>query len=300
MQDEVAGGDLSTKNRIVSVVIPTDNSSATLRRCLASIQHQSYPHHEIIVIDNHSRDSTVEIAKEFGVRVIIHRGNRSSARNVGIRNSLGNYVLFLDSDQFLESRVVFECVELCENGKSGMVFIPEVFMGSNFWGSCSAFWKNCHLRVDEQVRERRRELFDCVPRFFVKEYLSSAGLLNEDLVWREDYEFYRRLRSLGVGEAWCKSRIFHNEPSSIRKMVIKNFRYGKFMHKFLNQTRNGPFLSLFNKAFLVLWEALKNLRETPQLTVGCLLFLFLKAFATTLGLLSFLLDQKQAMGLAKG
>jgi glycosyltransferase involved in cell wall biosynthesis len=50
---------------LVSVIVPTYRSSATLEDCLVSIRKQDYPAIELIVVDNHSADATVEIAKKY-------------------------------------------------------------------------------------------------------------------------------------------------------------------------------------------------------------------------------------------
>jgi glycosyltransferase involved in cell wall biosynthesis len=56
-------------NLLVSVIIPTYNSSRTLEKCLESIKNQSYKNIEIIVVDNNSKDNTKEIALKFTDKV---------------------------------------------------------------------------------------------------------------------------------------------------------------------------------------------------------------------------------------
>ncbi len=53
------------ENPLVSVIIPTYNSSRTLEKCLESIKNQTYKNVEIIVVDNNSTDNTKEIAKKY-------------------------------------------------------------------------------------------------------------------------------------------------------------------------------------------------------------------------------------------
>jgi probable beta-1,3-galactosyltransferase len=57
------------KNPLVSVIIPTYNSSRTLEKCLKSIKNQTYKNIEIIVVDNNSIDNTKEIAKKYTGKV---------------------------------------------------------------------------------------------------------------------------------------------------------------------------------------------------------------------------------------
>ena len=63
---------------LVSVIIPTKNSSKTLTQCLDSIKNQDYENIEIIVVDNHSKDNTLEIAKCYTNTVYTFSPERSS------------------------------------------------------------------------------------------------------------------------------------------------------------------------------------------------------------------------------
>ncbi|GIQ70370.1 glycosyltransferase [Xylanibacillus composti] len=83
----------------VSVVIPNYNYAKTLPRCLEALQHQTYKHFEVIVIDDGSTDESVEIAKQYPCRLIQTRNNGvSAARNLGAAEAKGEIVFFLDSD----------------------------------------------------------------------------------------------------------------------------------------------------------------------------------------------------------
>lgn len=86
---------------LVSVVIPTFNRSHLIRDTLDSVLSQSYPHLEIIVVDDGSTDNTLNLLSEYGQGIrVIHQSNQGegSARNTGIRESKGEYVSFVDSD----------------------------------------------------------------------------------------------------------------------------------------------------------------------------------------------------------
>ncbi len=87
---------------LISIVIPTYNGEKYIRECLESIKAQDFPH-EVIVIDDISTDKTAEIAREMGVKVLVndvHRG-QVAAKNIGIRESRGNYWLTIDQDDKL-------------------------------------------------------------------------------------------------------------------------------------------------------------------------------------------------------
>ena len=255
----------------VSIVIPTHNSSSTLRACLGSVKNQNYPLQEVIVADNFSEDETTNIAKEFGTVIVERcgrRGNPASARNVGILKSSGKYVLLVDSDEVLAEGVVQNCVKLCEKENVGMVKIPLVFGGTNFWGKCSAYWKNCNYLVNKQI-------IGSIPRFFVRKIILAAGLFDENLTIGEDWELYTRLRRNGVKEAYCSSRMLHLEPSSFRKIVIKELYYSRFIHSH-SLRFSEEYMSIYENSLLSLKEALKGFGRLPQLVVGSLFLLSVK------------------------
>jgi len=86
-----------------SVIIPAYNSAATLARAVESVFAQSWPAHEIIVIDDGSMDETLQVAREFGDKVqVIHQPNAgvSTARNRGAEAATGDWLAFLDADDW--------------------------------------------------------------------------------------------------------------------------------------------------------------------------------------------------------
>jgi glycosyltransferase involved in cell wall biosynthesis len=88
---------------LVSVVIPCYNHGAFLAEAIESIQAQTYPHIEILVVDDGSTDNTKEVACGFEKVRYIHQPNAglSAARNTGIKASTGAYILFSDADDWL-------------------------------------------------------------------------------------------------------------------------------------------------------------------------------------------------------
>ena len=86
----------------LSIIIPTHNSASTIDRCINSLNAQSYHRekYEIIIVDDGSKDKTIELAKKAGVDKIIETEPcfQGKARNIGVKNSKGDFVAFIDSD----------------------------------------------------------------------------------------------------------------------------------------------------------------------------------------------------------
>lgn len=109
---------------LVSIVIPARNSEDCIKRSLLSILRQSYRSIEVLLVDDGSEDSTVQVARELNdQRVAVFQGGGrgvSHARNVGINASTGEYVMFVDADDELESGAVLSAVNLIEKHGSDM------------------------------------------------------------------------------------------------------------------------------------------------------------------------------------
>jgi len=268
----------------VSIIIPTYNSGNTLEECLKSVQGQNYPVYEVIIVDNLSSDSTIKIAKEFEAKTIQRKCNTALARNIGVANSTGKYVLFMDSDQVLSPSVVEECVKKCESENAGMVRVPEVFIGRGFWSFCSAVWKNCYEKV-EKLHRTAGNVIHGQPRFFIKKQVTRVGMLDPRLLWGEDYDLYEKLKKIGVKEASCESKLYHYEPTSLKELMIKNLRYGRSMPIFLEQNKRPIFPWMLRHALLTFREVFRNFKKSPTVIVGCATLLCLKTYSMTVGLL---------------
>ncbi|MBR0342878.1 MAG: glycosyltransferase [Oscillospiraceae bacterium] len=92
----------------ISVIIPVYNVDKYLRRCLDSVRHQTYTNLEIILVDDGSTDKSGSICDEYAALderiLVIHKenGGVSSARNAGIDMAAGDYIGFVDSDDYID------------------------------------------------------------------------------------------------------------------------------------------------------------------------------------------------------
>ncbi len=97
---------------LVSVIVPVYNVSEYLERCVNSILNQSYQNLEIILVDDGSDDGSGELCDQYSdndARIIaVHQENagQSAARNTALRNAKGDYIAFLDSDDYWDQDMV--------------------------------------------------------------------------------------------------------------------------------------------------------------------------------------------------
>ena len=108
------------KNKTLSIVVPVYNGEKYLAKCLDTIINQTYKNIEIIVVDDGSTDGSKEIINsymEIDSRIIAFFNENkgvSSARNLGIKNSSGDYITFVDSDDWLDLNLYNEAIEKIE------------------------------------------------------------------------------------------------------------------------------------------------------------------------------------------
>lgn len=91
----------------ISIIIPIYNVGGELRRCIDSILNQTYKKLEVILVDDGSTDDSAEICDEYAGKYkfirVLHQENRgvSVARNLGVKQATGDYVSFVDADDYL-------------------------------------------------------------------------------------------------------------------------------------------------------------------------------------------------------
>lgn len=101
---------------MASIIVPVYNAQDSLERCLMSIIRQRYPQWELVLVDDGSQDDSLEICKRYSnmdSRIqVIHTDNCgvSSARNTGMENAQGEYIVFVDSDDMIHPDFLSECL----------------------------------------------------------------------------------------------------------------------------------------------------------------------------------------------
>ncbi|MCF8240423.1 MAG: glycosyltransferase family 2 protein [Melioribacteraceae bacterium] len=129
---------MSKQTPVISIVIPTYNSGKYILDTLNSVYNQTFKNYEIIIIDDGSTDSTIEIInKECGNHPGInfirskHCGRPSVLRNIGIKNALGNFIAFLDSDDlWTKTKLADQYNLIANNNSAALVYSVSVTFGN--------------------------------------------------------------------------------------------------------------------------------------------------------------------------
>lgn len=114
----------------ISVIVPVYNVEKYLKRCVESILDQTYKNIEVILVDDGSTDNSPEICDEYALidsRIkVIHKKNEgvSVARNIGIVNSTGQFIVFCDSDDWLDVDMISYLYQLMKKTSCDIASCP--------------------------------------------------------------------------------------------------------------------------------------------------------------------------------
>ena len=177
--------------RKISIVVPVYNAETTLKSCIDSVVNQSYDEWELWLINDGSRDSSGEICDEYcrsDARIqVIHKQNEgvSVARNTGIEKAQGEYILFLDSDDYLEKDALRKVVDATNRFCADVVIF-----GFYYHFSESNIFKSNTLSK-EFVGTNDQFVFDVFREAFGKELLNPPWnkLVKRELLLHENIQF---------------------------------------------------------------------------------------------------------------
>ena len=128
---------LKLDNPLISVIVPVYNVEKYLVKCINSIINQTYKNLQIILVDDGSTDNSGKICDDFKLKdtriEVIHKtnGGLSDARNAGLKITRGDYIGFVDSDDFIETDMYETLYNLIENNNSDISIVSfyEIYNG---------------------------------------------------------------------------------------------------------------------------------------------------------------------------
>ena len=97
----------------VSIIIPMYNAEKTISSCLDSVKSSNYEDLEVIIVDDNSSDSSLELAKKYSFKIVSLEGNKGPAfaRNTGADHAVGDILFFLDSDGVIANDTITKVVD---------------------------------------------------------------------------------------------------------------------------------------------------------------------------------------------
>lgn len=172
----------------ISIIVPVYNTEKYLDKCIHSILNQTYSDFEVILIDDGSTDKSLEICKKYESDnrvIIIHKENEGQAiaRNIGIRQSIGEFITFIDSDDYVDLQMLEELYRKAKEKDADIVICDILkedsnhsFIFKNYWNVKKEPNKNYMTsHMGPVARLYKRNLFIDHNIFF------KEGVIYEDL-----------------------------------------------------------------------------------------------------------------------
>lgn len=180
-----------------SVVIPTYNREKFILNTLESVFAQTYPHYEIIIVDNCSTDRTIELLQPLAdtgkIRLIKHEKNyeRARSRNTGMENATGDFLTFLDSDDFMYPDNLKDAADFTEKNPGVKCF------------------HNLYELIDADGKLVRKYSFppldDPVKAIVAGNFMSCiGGFIDRDIYTKYRFDTYKELTGAEDWDFWLR------------------------------------------------------------------------------------------------
>ncbi len=196
---------MTIKEPLISVMMPTYNNAKYISQAIESIYAQNYSNMEIIVVDDGSTDNTKEILKQYKDIKYFYTEHKGIpfARNIALENSKGEYIAFLDSDDYwLPNKLNTQMQYFKEHPDCEIVFTKY-----------ENFFENEHIKksnraIKEKEFEQRNKYY-LVTCLVTKNLFTKCGRFGENFKTAEDVEFIHRLSSKGVKLKHIITNVFY-------------------------------------------------------------------------------------------
>lgn len=247
------------KEKKVSIIIPVYKVENYLENCLESIVGQTYKNLEIILVDDESPDSCPMICDQYAEKdpriKVIHKknGGAASARNRGLEIITGDYVAFVDSDDYVDENYIKRLVELLEDSRADIsvcsysnvytnriekvemektgIYSEEEFLERFLWDwKCGLLWnKMFKSKVIKGIRFVEGHVID--DEFFTYKVVMNANKIN---ITNESLYYYRQ-RISGVMNQGRKRQILLDRIEYLtERFELVTDKYPKLRVQYLN------------------------------------------------------------------
>ncbi len=175
-----------------SIIVPVYNVAGYLKQCLDSILDQSFFDYEIILVDDGSTDHSGRICDDYAALYenirVIHKqnGGLSDARNAGIAESVGEYVVFVDSDDYIEKDALRNFHTLLDRSKGPEVLITRL---KQVYESLPAQYMDENMPFDVLNKEDKKNITDWVFSHSQNTWPSVKYILKRSLIDQYDIKF---------------------------------------------------------------------------------------------------------------
>jgi glycosyltransferase involved in cell wall biosynthesis len=241
--------------KLVSVIIPCYNREQWLEKCIHSVLNQTYYNLEIIIIDDGSSDRTFQIVKSFNDKRIKYfykeNGGHASARNFGINQSIGEWIAFLDSDDYWDKHKIktqlsygdFDAIYCNAN------IIDE--KGSIIKNNKSINFEKLHSDIKNNILLANIITGSSSSIILKTSIIKRVGYFRNDLKIGEDWEYWARAIWLNIKIKYVTEKLtFIRTHLNSTQSNAKQTDFSNSKTKILKSFLNYKGISSFNKSMI--------------------------------------------------
>ena len=231
----------------ISVIIPVYNADKFLDKCITSVLEQTFNKFELILVNDGSTDRSGEICDFYSKKdnriKVVHKNNTgvSDTRNIGISLAVGQYICFIDSDDYIKSTMFEELYNYTENGN-----IDIIVSGIYFERMDNGSWENkieyCKAYNVEQIKKiilnlfKSYLLYNPVGKLYKKEIIDNYNIKFDcDMSFGEDpvfnCEFMKYISSIKNIDKCYYNYVKHGEVSLSVRYDETKYESNKKMHQ---------------------------------------------------------------------
>ena len=239
----------------ISIIIPNYNSQEYITECLDSVLNQDYPNIEVIVIDDGSTDHSLEKIQPYLDKItLITQVNQGAciARNAGLRIASGEYIKFLDSDDYLEKNIISSQVKVINSLQENEIVYGDFTLK---YPEKNIYHHNKSLSLTKTLEEIIvTDILTSTP-LHRKSHLNEINGFDTRFKSGQEWNLHIRLAAIGVKFIHTTENVYfyrqHNSPDriSIKKKSDPNEEFNKYYMTYkdvLNIIDNNNIRSVFS------------------------------------------------------
>jgi len=253
---------------LISIIIPIFNAETTLNQCLLSIKQQDFMGFEVLLVDDHSTDKSAEIMRtwtqkdfRFHDLKLDQMTGAAAARNYGLQHAKGDYVFFLDADDWIESETLSSLYKLAVQTQADLVCCSHIQnRGEKVVLKQDGAPEQDHVFNHHELSDYIQHYLEtpyfytlfvhCWGKLFKTDIIQAHGLIfDESLSQLEDVNFNFKFMHFAKKVAYKQAHLYHHRISNQHNsMSKKSGEEDDFLKKiFIAYHPISPFLSSISK-----------------------------------------------------
>ena len=236
--------------RMISIIVPIYNVENYILDCFMSLINQTYKDIEIICVDDCTKDNSISIVKEIckidkRVRIINNEDNRGlgGARNQGIDNALGEYIMFIDSDDYVEHNMLYEMYGAMKENNVDAVICGVTMKGYDWSNTHTAFHYECMAKEKKyNISNNKTILTDMWPsawnKLFKMSIIRENNIRFKEKLLYEDHTFFYEYFSRCNSFYYLKRYLYNYRQQRPNSITTQSFGREKEIYIVLDYIKN--------------------------------------------------------------